>query len=90
MNLTKKIQTEFIGSDYKGVSETEKILSDICGEPITWYDTCIDDGADNDETENQYVMKACFSNNNDSIIIRIYYGNVTEEIGYVDVVEITI
>ena len=35
-------------------------------------------------------MKACFSNNNDSIIIRIYYGNVTEEIGYVDVVEITI
>lgn len=48
------------------------------------------DGADNDETENQYIMKACFSNNNDSIIIRIYYGNVTEEIGYVDVVEIAI
>ena len=50
----------------------------------------LEDAIDNDETENQYVMKACFSNNNDSIIIRIYYGNVTEEIGYVDVVEITI
>ena len=90
MKLTKKIQTEFIGSDYKVVSETEKMLSDICGEPVTWCDTCIDDGADNDEAESQCVMKACFSNNNDSIIIRIYYGNVTEEIGYVDVVEITI
>lgn len=87
MDITEKIQTELIGSDYRGVGETEEILSEICGEPITWYDTCIDDGADDDETEDSYVMKACFSNRDDSIIIRIYYGNVTEEIGYVDVAE---
>ena len=87
MDITEKIQTELIGSDYRGVGETEEILSEICGEPITWYDTCIDDGADDDETEDSYVMKACFSNRDDSIIIRIYYGDVTEEIGYVDVAE---
>jgi hypothetical protein len=87
MDITEKIQTELIGSDYRGVGETEEILSEICGEPITWYDTCIDDGADDDETEDSYVMKVCFSNRDDSIIIRIYYGNVTEEIGYVDVAE---
>ena len=87
MNLTEKIQTELIGSDYRGINETEKMLSDICGEQMTHYDTCIDDGADDDETEDEYVMKSCFSNRDDSIIVRIYYGDVTEEIGYVDVAE---
>lgn len=90
LTLTEKIQTALIGSDYRGTGETEGLLSEICGEPMTWYDTAIDDGADGDETEDQYVMKSCFSNRDDSIIVRIYYGDVTEEIGYVDVSETAI
>ena len=39
------------------------------------------------ETEDQYVMRACFSTEHDEYIVRVYYGDVTEEIGYVDVDE---
>ena len=87
MTLTEKIQTALIGSDYMGISETEELLSSIVGKNVSHYDTCIDDGADDDETEDSYVMRACFSTDNDDIIVRIYYGDVTEEIGYVDVSE---
>ena len=87
MTLTERIQTALIGSDYMGVNETEQLLSDIVGHEMTWYDTCIDDGADDDETEDQYVMRACFSDDGYDTVVRVYYGDVTEEIGYVDVVE---
>ncbi len=90
MTLTEKIQTSLIGSKYQGVAETEELLSEIVGEEMTWYDTCIDDGADDDETEDTYVMRACFSDRADRVIVRIYYGDVTEEIGYVDVAETAI
>lgn len=90
MTLTEKIQTALIGADFPGIQETEKLLTKIVGIPVTWYDTCIDDGADDDETEDQYVMRACFSSENDEVIVRVYYGDVTEEIGYVDVAEIAV
>ena len=80
-----KIQNEFIGSRYLGIEETENILTHIAGEPIKWCDTKIDDGIDNDETEDTYVMKACFSTKDDEIVVGIYYGDVSEEIGYVNV-----
>ena len=54
MTLTERIQTALIGSDYMGVNETEQLLSDIVGHEMTWYDTCIDDGADDDEGAEQY------------------------------------
>ena len=87
MTLTEKIQTSLIGADFPGIAETEDILSDNIGQPVSWYDTVIDDGVDEDETEDQYVMRACFSTERDDVIVRIYYGDVTEEIGYVDVAE---
>lgn len=87
MTLTEKIQTSLIGAMFPGVEETEDILSDIIGRPVICYDVVIDDGADDDETEDQYVMRACFSTDNDDIQVRVYYGDVTEEIGYVDVNE---
>ena len=80
-----KIQNEFIGSRYQGIEVTENILTHIAGEPIKWYDTKIDDGVDDDETEDVYVMKACFSAEDNSIIVGIYYGDVSEEIDYVNV-----
>ena len=87
MTLTEKIQTALIGSDFMGVEDTENLLAEIVGEPVLWYDTKIDDGADDDETEDTYVMRACFATQKGDITIRVYYGNVTEEIGYVDVAE---
>ena len=87
MTLTEKIQTALIGSDYMGADDTENLLSEICGEPIRMYDNKIDDGADDDETEDTYVMMAGFTNRTHSLTIRVYYGDVTEEIVYVDVSE---
>ena len=83
--LKGKIETEFIGGHYEGDEETEKILSKIVGKPVKWYDTKIDDGVDDDETEDEYIMKSCFSTEDDKIIVGIYYGDVSDEIGYVNV-----
>ena len=87
MTLTEKIQTALIGADYMGITDTAELLTKMVGRNVSHYDTCIDDGADDDETEDTYVMRACFATDNDDTIIRIYYGDVTEEIGYVDVEE---
>lgn len=83
--LRNEIQKEFIGGRYDGVNATEEILTNIVGKSVEWYDSVIDDGVDGDETEDQYVMKDCFSTKDDSVVVRIYYGDVTEEIGYVSV-----
>ena len=83
--LRDEIQREFIGGRYDGITATEEILTEIIGQSVDHYDTYIDDGADGDETEDSYVMKACFSSKDDTIVVRIFYGDVTEEIGYVSV-----
>lgn len=80
-----KIQNEFIGSRYMGIEETENILTHIAGEPIKHYDTKIDDGVDDDECEDTYVMKSCFSTEDNKIDVGIYYGDVSEKIDYVNV-----
>ena len=83
--IKREIEREFIGGNYDGITATEEILTEIVGQSVEHYDTCIDDGADDDETEDSYVMKACFSSKDDTIVVRIFYGDVTEEIGYVSV-----
>lgn len=83
--IKREIEQEFIGSRYDGVTATEEILTNIIDKSVEWDDTCIDDGADGDETEDSYVMKSVFSTTDDKIVVRIYYGDVTEEIGYVSV-----
>lgn len=83
--LKQQIENEFIGGHYEGDEETEKILSKIVGKPVKCYDTKIDDGVDDDECEDEYIMKSCFSTEDDKIIVGIYWGDVSEEIGYVNV-----
>lgn len=83
--IKQEIEREFIGGRYDGISTTEEILTNIVGQSVKHYDTKISDGVDEDETEDVYVMKACFSTSNSQIKIGIYYGDVTEEIGYVNV-----
>lgn len=83
--IKREIEQEFTGGRYDGITATEEILTEIIGQSVEHYDTCIDDGVDGDETEDAYVMKSCFESNDGKIVIRIYYGDVTEEIGYVSV-----
>ena len=83
--IKREIEQEFIGGRYDGETATEEILTEIIGRSVEHYDTCIDDGVDGDETEDCYVMKSCFSTKDDKIVVRIFYGDVTEEIGYVSV-----
>jgi hypothetical protein len=83
--IKQEIEREFIGGRYDGISATEEILTNIVGQSVKHYDTKISDGVDEDETEDVYVMKSCFSTSNSQIKIGIYYGDVTEEIGYVNV-----
>lgn len=83
--IEREIQQEFIGGRYDGETATEEILTNIIGQSVEWYDTYIDDGVDDDETEDMYIMKSCFSTKDDKISVRIYYGDVTEEITYVSV-----
>lgn len=90
MTLTERIQTALIGGRYPGAGDLEQELTALVGQEMVWYDTVIDDGADDDETEDQYVMRACFESERGDVVVRVYYGDVTEEIGYVDVAETAI
>lgn len=84
LTLNEKIQERFIGTNWDGESETIRIFKEEFNLTARMYDQCIDDGADGDETEDEYVMKACFDFKEIDGEVRIYYGDVTEEIGYVD------
>ena len=83
--LTTKIQTTFIGSDWRGEEETAEILNEIVGLKCECYDADIDDGVDNDESEDTYIMYASFRFENSPLVVSIIYGDVTEEICYVEV-----
>ena len=87
MTLTEKIQTAFIGGKYQGVEAMKTELAELLGQPMYCYDQWIDDGADDDETEDQYIKGVGFISEDLDITVRVYYGDVTEEIGYVDVEE---
>lgn len=82
--ISREIQETFVDEIYDGVTDTEEILTEIVGKNVSMYDSKIDDGADDNEDDN-YVMCDCFSTDDDSITIRIYYGDETRVIGCVDV-----
>lgn len=81
--ISREIQETFVNEFYDGVTYTEEILTEIIGKNVSMYDSKIDDGVDDDE--DNYVMCDCFSTDDDSITIRIYYGDETRVIGCVDV-----
>lgn len=81
--LKQTIQDK-VGTDFIGEVETEELLTDIVGKKAT-CDTCIDDGVDDEDSEDCYVMKSCFSFSGSTLTVRIYYGDVTGKIGWIDV-----
>ena len=83
--LTSEIQTALIGSKFGSIENMCDELYRIVGIKCNCYDVCIDDGADDDETEDEYIMRAGFEFEDNELYVRVYYGNVTKEIGYVDV-----
>lgn len=87
LTLTEKIQNEFIGSRYDDAGDACAKLTAIVGTPCRCYDSEIADWVSDDEAEDYYVMKDCFDFEDSNLVVRIYYGNVTKEIGYVDVTE---
>ena len=84
-NIKELVEETFIGANYNGDEETEKELSNLLGGKWRCYDTKIDDGVDDDETKDEYVMVSCFENEQGNVDILIYYGDVTDEITYVQV-----
>lgn len=80
--ISREIQETFVDDIYYGVTDTEEILTEIIGKNVSMYDSKIADGADGDDN---YVMCDCFSTDDDSITIRVYYGDETRVIGCVDV-----
>ena len=79
-NFEDILNGEFIGAKFLGGTEMANEISSIIGQEVKFDDTYISDGADEDEEDN-YVMCALFDT--DYCTIRVYYGDVTEEIGFV-------
>lgn len=78
-----------LGKDYMDAYETEKLLTETLGFEVEQYDCYIDDGCDYDEEVggDKYVMCSAFraKQYDNPIVVRIYYGDVTEKIADVEV-----
>jgi hypothetical protein len=86
-NIKELVEKTFIGAKYQGDEDTEKELGKLLGGKWRCYDTKIDDGVDDDETEDEYIMVSCFENEQGNVDVLIYYGDVTDEITYTQVRE---
>ena len=66
-----------------GDEEFEEKLTEVTGYKCRCYDSGIDDGIDDDEDE--YLMYSSFDFQGLNLILRVYYGNVTDIIGYYEI-----
>ena len=81
--IESEIRSELTNQPYWGNEEIEQFLTDIIGKKVTLYDTKYDDGCD---FEDEYVMKACFSTDDNEYTIHIYFGDNRLLIDCVDVI----
>ena len=65
--------------------DIERELTELVGYKARCYDTKIDDGIDDEDDEDEYVMLSAFEFEGSNIIVRVYYGDNTGEIGYVTI-----
>ena len=78
----KKMRTDVtsaLGNEYMGCEDTERILTETLGFEMEQYDQYIDDEG---VGRNKYIMCSAFraKQYDNPIVVRIYYGDVTEEI----------
>lgn len=70
--------------EFYGEEVTADILTRFMGKKAVCYDHYIDNGCDESENDN-YVKCASFKFENTNIRVRIYYGDCTYEVGYIEV-----
>lgn len=68
---------------FLGDNEFEEKLTEVTGYKCRCYDSGIDDGIDDDEDE--YLMSSSFDFQGLNLILRVYYGNVTDKIGHYEI-----
>ena len=73
-------------SEFPGELATGELLERISGHKVVCYDHYIDDGCDEDE-EDEYVMCAAYEIKDINVYVRVYYGDNTGLIGYVEVTQ---
>lgn len=78
--IEELVENAFYGTKYQDDETTEKELEKLLGGKWRCYDEKIDD-----ETEDEYIMVSCFTNKQGNIDVLIYYGDVTNEITYINV-----
>ena len=72
------------GSEFDGCLNIAERIEAATGHKAVCYDQYIDDGCGEDE-EDTYVMCAAFNVEDTDMTVRVYYGDATEIIGYVEV-----
>lgn len=72
-------------SEFPGELETEELLERLSGYKANCYDHYIDDGCD--EGEDEYIMCAAYEIKDTDVYVRVYYGDNTGLIGYVEVTQ---
>lgn len=80
--IEEKIETSLIGTLFD-IERVKQTLEKVVGKPAKWVDSKIDDGTDDDETEDEYIMMDSFDCG--ELYIRVFYGNNSFEITYVDI-----
>ena len=84
IKIEEKIQTALIGTIFD-IGSVKKTLEKVLNKPAKWVDSKISDGADEDDTENEYIMLDTFECGD--YYIRVCYGDGNREIGYVSSVQ---
>ena len=84
-SIKELVENAFIGTKYQDDETTEKELKKLLGSKWRCYDKKIDDGVDDDEAEDEYIMVSLFENKQGNIDVLIYYGDVTNEITYINI-----
>ena len=82
--LKERIETLFISGEYKGAEQTARELAKIVGAKCRCYDSGIDDGVDDDESKDRYIIYSSFGFEGSPLVVKVVYGDVTHEIGCVE------
>jgi hypothetical protein len=83
-NIVKPIRDQ-IGEHYLGDDAMADELSKILNEKVEWEDSYIYDGISDPESEDSYAKTAVFKAFDSNMTIRITYGDVSLEIGSIEV-----
>ena len=81
--LKDKIYDDLMSEWFTTEEDIENKLTELIGSKAHCYDTKIDEGLD--DGEDDYLMMSAFEVDGYSETIRIYYGNITEEITHIDI-----